>query len=659
MNVPTLIRIDSSEKLVIDRPSMMIGRSRRRADFQIDDATVSAVHCELQVEKSGLSVRDMSRHGTLVNGRRVDQAKLQEGDILEIVGYRFHVTFENSDSPPRKTPAQDEWFVRLAGIELGPMPWDELAGMVERKELQKQDFVRAVTEVAWKNAGELRALFEAPQTEEKPVAETEAEEVSDEDVLEAPLVDEAETETIPTTAELGAELQTEAAVPPESESRVAADLAEKKRTSSEDSSRSDATPAEADLAEIDDAPPVINFDEIAEDEVAAVTDEAATQPTFRLGKDTGNPLGDTIVPAQDGTVTDPAAFRQEPPPRPQETPETPAKPSPAPPPLVKIDGEKLPQTGWMYRSDTGEFGPVDLAGLAELAEAGLLVPGNLVKRPDNGNWLPAEEVPGLFAGEADSADEGASYDDSSFADLDDEFSTLSPPVNETQSPPPSRPVPAPPSPQPETKQPVAPPPLPALAPRRPDRPGIFTKLASPFLGLAGSVMAHPRVAAGIAVALVAVWLFWPGADEHEAYVSGQIQLDGKPLSNAAIMFTDPDAGWGASASLNENGEFEISTLRGGLQPGRYLISLMPERPEPEHVVKELQRQYLQQTEGLVEPSDMMLEGMPEIPDSEGEGTPVELPPGTIPMRFRSVDTSELDATIKVGDNKVSFNLASS
>lgn len=668
MNVPTLIRIDSSEKLVIDRPSMMIGRSRRRADFQIDDATVSAVHCELQVEKSGLSVRDMSRHGTLVNGRRVDQAKLQEGDILEIVGYRFHVTFENSDPPARKAPAQDEWFVRLAGIELGPMPWDELAGMVERKELQKQDFVRAVTEVAWKNAGELRALFEAPQTDATPAAEAEeAEEVSDEEVLEAPLVDEAETETIPTTAELGAELQTEAAVPTESESRVPANRADEKRASSENSSRPESTPPEADLAEVDDAPPVINFDEIAEEEVAAATDEAATQPTFRLGEDTDSPLGDTVVPDQDGTVTDPAVFRQEPPsqPPPKRTPDPPeasANQSSVPPPLVKIDGEKLPQTGWMYRSDSGEFGPVDLAGLAELAEAGLLVPGNLVKRPDNGDWLPAEEIPGLFdvGTDADSADEEATYDDSSFADLDDEMSSLSPPPVKTRPAPKSaRPVPESHSPRPATKQPVAPPPLPALAPRRPDRPGIFTKLASPFLGLAGSVMAHPRVAAGIAVALVAVWLFWPGADEHEAYVSGQIQLDGKPLSNAAIMFTDPDAGWGASASLNENGEFEISTLRGGLQPGRYLISLMPERPEPEHVVKELQRQYLQQTEGLVEPSDMMLEGMPEIPDSEGEGTPVELPPGTIPMRFRSVDTSELDATIKVGDNKVSFNLASS
>ena len=101
-----------------------------------------------------------------------------------------------------------------------------------------------------------------------------------------------------------------------------------------------------------------------------MTDEAATQPTFRRGEDTDNPLGDTAVPTQDGTVTDPAVFRQEPPGRSPEPEEPPAKPSPAPPPLVKIDGEKLPQTGWMYRSDSEEFGPVDLAGLAELAEAG-------------------------------------------------------------------------------------------------------------------------------------------------------------------------------------------------------------------------------------------------------------------------------------------------
>lgn len=643
---------------------MMIGRSRRRADFQIDDATVSAVHCELQLEKSGLSVRDMSRHGTLVNGRRVDQAKLHEGDILEIVGYRFHVTFDDS-APPKKAPAQDEWFVRLAGIELGPMPWDELAGMVERQELQKQDFVRAVTEIAWKNAGDLRELFNVPKTEEMPVAETDdAEEVSDEDILEAPLAEDAATETIPTTAELGAELQPEAGMPVEAESRSPAARSDEKPQSPRDAARPDSSPPETDQADVDDASSVINFDEIAEEEVAALTDEAATQPTFRLADENSeNPLGDTVVPDQDGTVTDPMAFLRDPPKTPKEIAEVPARKSTVPPPLVKIGGEKLPQTGWMYRSDSGEFGPVDLAGLSELAEAGLLVPENFVRRPDNGEWLPADEIPGLFDVETDSVENESTYDGSSFADLDDEMSPLPPPIkgNPTTREPPSpvAELPASTAPQPATAPPVAPPPLPAVPSRPADRSGLVEKLASPFLTVAGRGMANPRAATGIAVAvLAAAWLFWPGADQHEAYVTGRIQLDGRPLKDAAIMFTDPEAGWGATASLDENGEFEISTLRGGLQPGKYLISLMPQKPEPEHVVKELQRQYLQRTEGLADATGRMGTGMPGSPATEGEETPVELPPGTIPIRFRSVDTSRLDAQIRAGDNDVSFNLAS-
>jgi len=56
------------------------------ADFIVDAALVSRVHCRLMVLPDGtLEVRDLeSTNGTYVNGARVERARLQAGDRLGI-----------------------------------------------------------------------------------------------------------------------------------------------------------------------------------------------------------------------------------------------------------------------------------------------------------------------------------------------------------------------------------------------------------------------------------------------------------------------------------------------------------------------------------------------------------------------------------------------
>jgi pSer/pThr/pTyr-binding forkhead associated (FHA) protein len=62
-----------------------IGRATR-ADFIVDAALVSRVHCRLTADKSGqLIVEDLdSTNGTQVNGQRVPRAVLKTGDIIGV-----------------------------------------------------------------------------------------------------------------------------------------------------------------------------------------------------------------------------------------------------------------------------------------------------------------------------------------------------------------------------------------------------------------------------------------------------------------------------------------------------------------------------------------------------------------------------------------------
>jgi ABC transport system ATP-binding/permease protein len=62
-----------------------IGRSTG-ADFILDAALVSRVHCQLlALRDGGLEVRDLeSTNGTFVNGARVERARLGSGDRVRV-----------------------------------------------------------------------------------------------------------------------------------------------------------------------------------------------------------------------------------------------------------------------------------------------------------------------------------------------------------------------------------------------------------------------------------------------------------------------------------------------------------------------------------------------------------------------------------------------
>ena len=61
-----------------------VGRAPR-ADFVVDAALVSRLHCRLTARDERLEVEDLSStNGTFVNDRKVDRAQLASGDRLRV-----------------------------------------------------------------------------------------------------------------------------------------------------------------------------------------------------------------------------------------------------------------------------------------------------------------------------------------------------------------------------------------------------------------------------------------------------------------------------------------------------------------------------------------------------------------------------------------------
>ena len=68
---------------------------RRGPDILLNDAKVSRTHCMLFVDEQGASVVDlMSTNGVMVNGERVSEADLSEGDIMHVGKSRCVVRVE-------------------------------------------------------------------------------------------------------------------------------------------------------------------------------------------------------------------------------------------------------------------------------------------------------------------------------------------------------------------------------------------------------------------------------------------------------------------------------------------------------------------------------------------------------------------------------------
>jgi hypothetical protein len=76
--------VGEGKRTVLSGSRVVIGRSRE-CDAVLDDANVSRRHAEVRQENGGWVVADLgSTNGIKVNGRRVEQARLEPGDELRV-----------------------------------------------------------------------------------------------------------------------------------------------------------------------------------------------------------------------------------------------------------------------------------------------------------------------------------------------------------------------------------------------------------------------------------------------------------------------------------------------------------------------------------------------------------------------------------------------
>jgi pSer/pThr/pTyr-binding forkhead associated (FHA) protein len=90
-----ILRSDEGDPIVLRLPAgavKTIGRGAQ-ADFILEAALVSRVHCRLSADPSQqLIMEDLeSTNGTLVNGERMDRAVLKAGDRLTVGRVEFVV----------------------------------------------------------------------------------------------------------------------------------------------------------------------------------------------------------------------------------------------------------------------------------------------------------------------------------------------------------------------------------------------------------------------------------------------------------------------------------------------------------------------------------------------------------------------------------------
>jgi|tagenome__1003787_1003787.scaffolds.fasta_scaffold20945182_3 hypothetical protein len=89
-----LYLVFQNQKYVIDKEQFIIGRGSKTSDLPIRDGNISRKHAAVIRKNGGYYIKDLgSTNGIDHNGVRVDNKKIEEGDVFSLCDYQLKFTF--------------------------------------------------------------------------------------------------------------------------------------------------------------------------------------------------------------------------------------------------------------------------------------------------------------------------------------------------------------------------------------------------------------------------------------------------------------------------------------------------------------------------------------------------------------------------------------
>ena len=92
--IPTLYLVFNEERIAIDKDQFIIGRGTKSSDLPIKDGNISRKHAAV-IRRNGIYyIKDLgSTNGIDYRGMRIDNKRIDEGDVFHICDYELRFTY--------------------------------------------------------------------------------------------------------------------------------------------------------------------------------------------------------------------------------------------------------------------------------------------------------------------------------------------------------------------------------------------------------------------------------------------------------------------------------------------------------------------------------------------------------------------------------------
>ena len=113
-----LVPLGGGDSIPLVRKKMLVGR-RESCDIILRFANVSAHHCQITEDGGYLYVRDLgSRNGIKVNDVKVEEKRLDPGDILAVAKHKYTVEYDPTELGATGPPPPDYHTREIMGESL-------------------------------------------------------------------------------------------------------------------------------------------------------------------------------------------------------------------------------------------------------------------------------------------------------------------------------------------------------------------------------------------------------------------------------------------------------------------------------------------------------------------------------------------------------------